>query len=396
MAPPVHVVSLGACTPIGRNAASACAAVRAGINGFVQHPFMVDSCSQPMRGSIAPWLDIGLSDGARLVSLLMPAIDEVLEPLTVRRHAAAKLALALALPAPRPGVAADVVSQMNAHIRSVGRFAEVACFAQGHAGGLVALREAVGKLGRGDCDACVVAGVDSYIEPATLEWLDDHDQLHGAGRLNNAWGFIPGEGAAALLLTTQDGARRLGLRALTTVLAVGQAIEPSCIKTEGACIGAGLTQALQQALHVLSAPAVVSDIYCDLNGEPYRSDEFGFATLRTNRLFEDAGAFVAPADCWGDVGAASGPLLTCLAVHGDPQGLRARSQIPGVRQLRGRRAWCGAAAGMTRGAHGDNRQGQRQCQLPRPQGQWPLRQEHRSRRVQDTDRPAGRCRCLIR
>ena len=49
-----------------------------------------------------------------------------------------------------------------------------------------------------------------------------------------------------------------------------------------------------------------------MNGEPYRADEFGFATIRAGGLFRDPSAFTAPADCWGDVGAASGPLFLVL------------------------------------------------------------------------------------
>ena len=54
-------------------------------------------------------------------------------------------------------------------------------------------------------------------------------------------------------------------------------------------------------------------MYCDMNGAPYRADEFGFATLRTKEAFESASDFVAPADRWGDVSAASFPLSLILS-----------------------------------------------------------------------------------
>ncbi len=50
-----------------------------------------------------------------------------------------------------------------------------------------------------------------------------------------------------------------------------------------------------------------------MNGEPYRADEFGFACLRTREAFVSASEFVAPAECWGDVSAASAPLQAMLA-----------------------------------------------------------------------------------
>ena len=64
----------------------------------------------------------------------------------------------------------------------------------------------------------------------------------------------------------------------------------------------------------MGVPGIKADhLYCDMNGEPYRADEFGFATIRAGALFRDPSAFTAPADCWGDVGAASGPMFLVLA-----------------------------------------------------------------------------------
>ena len=50
-----------------------------------------------------------------------------------------------------------------------------------------------------------------------------------------------------------------------------------------------------------------------MNGEPYRADEFGFACLRTKERFVSVSDFIAPADCWGDVSAASAPLGIMLS-----------------------------------------------------------------------------------
>jgi 3-oxoacyl-[acyl-carrier-protein] synthase-1 len=54
-------------------------------------------------------------------------------------------------------------------------------------------------------------------------------------------------------------------------------------------------------------------VYNDMNGEPYRADEFGFTGLRTKESFEALSDFVAPADCWGDVGSAGALLHVVLA-----------------------------------------------------------------------------------
>jgi len=200
----VHVVSLGASTPVGRSAWASAAAVRAGVSGLGQHPFMIDTSGEPMKVVRAPWLEIDFGGRERLEALLFPAIDEALLPLATVGNL--KIGLSLGLPAQRPGVPADLDRTFRAAIaqRYQGRFVAIASFPSGHAAGLLALGAAFEKLAQGAFDACVVAGVDSYLEPETLEWLEECDQLHGAGPLNNAWGLIPGEAAGSVCLMREE------------------------------------------------------------------------------------------------------------------------------------------------------------------------------------------------
>jgi 3-oxoacyl-[acyl-carrier-protein] synthase I len=318
----VYVVALGATTPIGRDAWSSAAAVRAGISGFNQHPFMIDGAGEPMRAAFAPWLDIDLTGPERFETLVFPAIDQALTPLADRATRTPRLAVSLALPLSRPGLPSSLGPALSSGItrRYGGMFAAVAQVPKGHAAGIVGLDAALIKLKDGTCDACIVAGVDSYLEPETLEWLEANDQLHGAGPLNNAWGFIPGEAAGAVLLMGDEAMNQLGCEPLAELVSIGHGLEHNRIKTETVCIGEGLTQAFQNALMALPSQAKVTDIYCDMNGEPYRADEFGFATVRTASGFVEAGDFEAPADCWGDVGAASGPLFVSLAAVAHEKG----------------------------------------------------------------------------
>lgn len=315
----VVLVAMGASTPVGRDAWASAAAVRAGISGFGEHPYMIDTAGEPMRVARADWLDIGLTGGDRFEALLVPAIDQALEPLNALSSPAPRTALALALPSPRPGLPEKLQPNLMARLeaRYRGRFGAVAVFPTGHAAGLLAIDAAFRKIGQGELDACVVAGVDSYLEPETLEWLEECDQLHGAGPLNNAWGLIPGEAAGAVMLMRGEVAANLTLEPLAVILGTGVAHETKRIKTETVCIGEGLTEAFRAALAAMPSGMKVSDVYCDLNGEPYRADEFGFTALRTKEYFESASDFVAPADCWGDVAAAGGPLhLMLVAVAG--------------------------------------------------------------------------------
>jgi 3-oxoacyl-[acyl-carrier-protein] synthase-1 len=312
---PIYVAALGACTAVGRDAPSSAAAVRAGISGFLEHPYMVDRAGQPMRAAIASWLDIALQGQERFEALLFPAIDEALTPLEPENAGGTRLALALGLPASRPGLPSSLGDAMRASIsrRYPGRFVAQAVLPVGHASALLGLYNAIRKMKDRAFDGCVVAGVESYLAPETLEWLEENEQLHGAGPLNNAWGFIPGEGAGAVLVLTESALARLRIEPFAQILSVGRGFEHNQIKTQTVCVGEGLTAAFREGLAGLPVGAKVTDVYCDVNGEPYRADEFGFACLRSKEHFESASDFVAPADCWGDVSAAGGPLWCILA-----------------------------------------------------------------------------------
>lgn len=312
----IYITALGASTPIGRDAWSSAAAVRAGISGFTQHPYMADTVGEPIIAAIAAWIDIGLQDIERFEALLFPAIDQALAPLAIHHTLQLRLALSLGLPSPRPGLSSDLQPSLKKSLekRYSGIFEAVAIFPNGHAAGLLALEAAINKLEEGGLDACVVVGVDSYIEPETLEWLERSDQLHGAGLRNNAWGFIPGEAAGSILLMCKKSSESLSLHPLARVLSLGIGFELNCIKTESVCIGEGLTQAFRAALSALPEQVNISNIYCDMNGEYYRADEYSFASLRTKQHFASPSNFIAPADCWGDVSAASGLLNIGLAV----------------------------------------------------------------------------------
>jgi 3-oxoacyl-[acyl-carrier-protein] synthase I len=247
-----RITGVGANTPIGRGAWIAAAAARAGLCGFREHPYMIDTAGEPMRVARVPWLDDDLQGVERFAQLLFPAVDEALQAAPAELE---RLGLALGLPPARPGLPSDLavrLKQMFAQ-RYAGRLAPVLTFEAGHAAGLLALDAALKGLAAGSVQACVVAGVDSYIDPETLEWIEACDQLHGGGPLNNAWGFIPGEAAGSLLLVPEGVRASNAPASLATVVGIGVGQETKLIKSEAVCIGDGLTQAFRAALATTSS-----------------------------------------------------------------------------------------------------------------------------------------------
>jgi 3-oxoacyl-[acyl-carrier-protein] synthase-1 len=209
------------------------------------------------------------------------------------------------------------------------RLGQIEIFETGNAAGAMAVKAAWEAVRSGASEVALAGGVDSYLEPETLEWLEENDQVHSSGEENNPYGFVPGEAAGFVLLASEKFVERHRLGSSLELLTVSLAKETRLIKTDSVCLGEGLT-ALSRSLALELLPGTKLDqLYCDMNGEPYRADEFGFATMKAGSLFRDPSQFNAPADCWGDVGAASGPLFLVLAEAAARKGYALGTMVAG-------------------------------------------------------------------
>ena len=189
----------------------------------------------------------------------------------------------------------------------------------GHAGGGSALRQAGAWLdGRPDATV-VVVGADSYVHAETLSWLDSNRQLHAP---YNAWGTRSARRRAPVSCAVRLAQARRELPC-AMIEAVALDHEEIPIKTDGVCLGWAMSRVVESLVGGRAGEVVFDAFYCDQNGETYRADEVGFMLARAAGRFRDAADFVAPADCWGDVGAASIPLFVALAAEAAERGYAA-------------------------------------------------------------------------
>jgi 3-oxoacyl-[acyl-carrier-protein] synthase-1 len=310
----VCVVGTGARTAVGLTAPATAAAVRAGIAVMAEHPYMIDKMGNPMLVCMDSTLPVELPMIERYLELAISAAKEALATLLKSGKTISGITVLLALPEKRPGIPDNFRTEFSRRfataLASEINIQELYCYLVGHAGGFYCMEQALTMLGSGHSQYCLVGGIESYLEPETLEWLDDQEQLHSETTI---WGFCPGEGAGFCLLTTVQIAISYSLPVLIELLSASSATEPCPIKTETVCIGQGLSEAFKKSLECLQGDSKVNYTICDMNGEPYRGNEYGFSVLRSSGKFADDEDFMTPADCWGDVGAASGLLFAILA-----------------------------------------------------------------------------------
>ncbi len=328
----ICIAGLGARTPLGLQALSSAAAVRAGISRVAEHPYMVDQAGDPFMVAMDRSVDTHVRVD-RMFALALPALTEVLAPLALAPTQVVHLYLGLPSESPHFSKEAAALLCRRLVVAQAERcqLRVVPC-CEGGAAGIVALEQAVGAMRRDLFEFCVVGAVDSFLDAALLEELD------AAGRvcsLANRWGFMPGEGAGMLLVCRASLPRANRWPVLGWIASLATGHEPASMHSEGICTGTVLASVMDSA--ATQAGTTVTRQYCDINGERYREHEFSFASARARlATFEDATAYVTASDCWGHVGAATAPLLAILPLLHKQRGVRVGAW-PMI--------WCGSETG---------------------------------------------------
>lgn len=311
----LEVVAAGARTPLGFTAESTAAAVRASISGFHEFPFIMAN-GDPVVVCADAEIDSGLEGRARLVPMILSVIDEVTGKLAQGAPYHGNCYVLLALPESRPGFSdadADwVAKSVGSRMRASAWHVRVGISGRGHAGAMWAVQAAVQQARHGVDALFMIVGADSYHHPDTFIWLEQNRRFTQPPIRG---GFIPGEGAGCLVVATHGVRVALGLEPMGLLAGLGLAQESLLRDSETGCFGVGMTQAVLGATGGLELPRdAVDTLYSDINGERYRSEEWGFVAMRTPSLWRSLD-YEAPCSCWGDVGAAFGTLAGVLAVQ---------------------------------------------------------------------------------
>lgn len=313
----LHVAGAGARTSMGRSLKASAVAARARLAEFVDHPFMIDESGFPMTVARDPSLDEGLARDQRLAQLAAAAADEACAALEPQGRLRARLLLALP-GCLDPDIAAVDVDHVAAAVRGVLRdrldITAQSVSQRGHVAGIEAVQAALAQPFDG---WTLLVGADSWLDAATLEWLDAEQLLRVRSR---PFGFVPGEAAAALLLTPRAGA--------ATILSINAAAiaseAPEALARDQPRLGRALSRAARTVL--ADAPYATRTLCADLNGLPGRADEVGYTVLRVREHLHDELQSLTPAEWFGDVGAASVPLALALAAAAPP---RTADSVPG-------------------------------------------------------------------
>ena len=308
---PLAIMALGANSALG-GLAPMCAAIRAGVARFGTKPVMLgippDDWTDPEPLTHAAIPSLGRTAGEeRLRNLAISAIHACIAASGLRRSDLARTVVQVALPSSAafengPGpFAASLAARL-------GLGGSVATVSGSNCVAFAALAEAARQLSLDGADQALVVCVDSLAEVGRLRALDREGLIRSD---RSPDGFIPGEGAVALLVRLRDAAP-VGARG---VIVLGSPTMEPVVDDVRMPSGTGLADALRGIGAADHAEVARRWVLCDLNGSTRRHHDWGVAQTRLgwppHRLTHSA-------DCLGDVGAVSGGIqiaLACEAFH---------------------------------------------------------------------------------
>jgi 3-oxoacyl-[acyl-carrier-protein] synthase-1 len=305
---PLAIVASGMVTGVGHTAPASCAAIRCAIDSFTDTRFM-DRAGEWIIGSQVP-LDRGWRGLQKLVHMVMPTIRECLSQAGSIGPASIPLFLCVA-ERERPGRIAGLENDLfRAIVTELGwsfhSYSAVVPF--GRIAGAVALARARELLYQGQVPLCLIAGVDSYLSGATLAAFEQRNRLLTS---QNSNGFIPGEGAAAILVGRPQTPNEPEL----LCLGIGTGKETATIESDTPLRGDGLVQAFRSATVDAGRTLGATDYrITDSNGEQYWFKEAALAVTRVLRERKEDFFIWHAADCIGETGAAAGPVALGLAL----------------------------------------------------------------------------------
>ncbi|RKT46296.1 hypothetical protein [Thiocapsa rosea] len=302
---PIAIKSTGLVTSVGLSAPAACAAIRAKISNPTETRFMGSDGEWIMAHQVPleqPW-----RGRTKLAKMAAMAISECLDGVPSEDWGSIPLLLCVA-EHERPGRLEGIDDQLFLDIENElgSAFApESVHIAAGRVSVAVALSQARKLIYANSKPRVLLAATDSLLTWSTLSAFEQENRILTPGNSN---GFLPGEGAGALLVGRPDH----GAEMLCT--GIGFGVEKAHIDSGAPLRAEGLATAIRCALG--DAGCEMHDLdfrITDLSGEQYYFKEAAIALSRIIRQRKQVFDIWHPAECIGEAGAAAGIAVLTVA-----------------------------------------------------------------------------------
>ena len=319
--PASFIAGLGMITSIGFSSAMTAASVKAGISGYqASNDFFNSDGEQITLATIPDDLfssyiveeeddDLYSIQYDRILKMAFLAIEEAIDGVVFN----SPVPLILAVPeetdsdnyVPLEMFVGKLLKQEGYPFQAE----SIRFVSTGRAGALQAIKIAEEYLHEKGMDFVLIGSSDSYLEPARLMQIDEKERLLAQDRMD---GFAGGEGAGFVLLTRQASLAKQKNNNIISITGFGSALEKGHMYSSEPYQGEGLDNAFKAALINYNGEGI-DTVYSSMNGESHWGKEYGVAMIRNKDCFKESVSIQHPADCFGDLGTATGSVLLGLS-----------------------------------------------------------------------------------
>lgn len=305
-ATPLAVLGAGLISSVGVCAPASCAAIRAKLTNPTETRFLAEDGDWLMAHEVVlekPWRGM-----TKLAKMAAVAIEEALSSVPKILWGEIPMLLCVA-EADRPGRMERLDEELFARVEQElgARFAaQSTVIPEGRVSVARALLEARLLIQRCGIDKVLIAATDSLLCWPTLSYYEHEERLLTT---RNSNGFMPGEGAGALLVSgSQTNASQL------ICMGIGLGQEHATISSGEPFRADGLSSAMVQALHEAGVALHEIDLrISDISGEQYYFKEAALALSRNLRTRKEEFDIWHPAESTGEQGAVAGAAIVVLA-----------------------------------------------------------------------------------
>lgn len=318
--PLLYIAGMGMITPLGPSVATTVAAVNAGISAYQQSRYTTAAGDAITMAEVPTAIfddfdaeiDEGESYNEQYDHMIKMAIV-ALEKTCCNQSIEQPIPLVLAMPELDISPAIKHSLLVRNLAKNCARWISPALTRVCHSGRAAGMEciEFAFKYLCDKYDRILVGGSDSHSDYARLTPLDDMGRLLTIGSADS---FAPGEAASFLLLTRHPELAQVRNGHIIKLHQPGIAEEPGHLFSKETYRGEGLDHAFKKAI-ALHTENRIHSIYSSMNGENHWAKEYGVAYLRNKAAFADPVRVEHPADCYGDLGAATATTLIALAVE---------------------------------------------------------------------------------
>jgi 3-oxoacyl-[acyl-carrier-protein] synthase I len=298
----LRVVASGMVTPVGYRSATSAAALRCRLNDHMDSDY-VDRGNQPIACAsvLISDLEAGIE---KLIVMSVEAIEQCLTKYPNLEVYEIPMILCVAEP-DRPGRLAEIDELFFKKLaEGLGSHLHPKSYrvSRGRVGVALALEHARLLIANELEQYVLIVAADTYLNRESILELIDLERLLCS---ENSNGFIPGEAAAAILVTQREDS----LDPQLSISGIGFGKEDATIENEEPFEAAGLTEAIHAAMKD-SGYAAFGVEYCisSANGEDYFFEELALAQARGLSDAESLETWI-PAESVGEIGAVCGLVM---------------------------------------------------------------------------------------